>query len=91
MDKVDSQVKPQAERLKESMEILNKLKMLGVKSNDPDYKELSGKFSDWVKMGPTWKGTVDFYNYNRKAVVLLPTKPKATAKCDFLIHIFQEV
>ena len=87
---MDKAVKPQTERLKEAMEILNKLKVLGVKDNDHDYKELSAKFSEWVKMGPSWQGTVNFYNYNRKAVVLLPTKPKATAKCDFLVHIFQE-
>lgn len=88
---MEKPVKPQDERLKEAMEILTKLKVLGVKINDPDYKELSAKFSEWVKMGPSWQGTVNFYNYNRKAVVLLPTRPNATAKCDFLIHIFQEV
>lgn len=90
MSQSNSSVKSQAERLRESMEILNKLKLLGVKGNDPDYLELSTKFSEWVKMGPAWQGSVNFYNYNRKAKVLLPTKPNATAKCDFLIHTFQE-
>lgn len=85
-----STVKPQTERLKEAMEILHKLKLLGVKDNDPDYKELSGKFNDWIKMGPTWTGTINFYNYNRKAKIVLPIKPQATAKCDFLHHVFQE-
>ncbi len=90
MSQTTQVVKPQAERLRESMEILNKIKLLGVKSNDPDYLELSNKFSEWVKMGPAWQGTVNFYNYNRKAKVLLPIKPNTIAKCDFLVHIFQE-
>jgi hypothetical protein len=84
-------VKPQAERLKEAMEILNKLKLLGVKDNDVDYKELSGRFNEWIKMGPAWTGTINFFCYNRKAKVVLPTKPNTTAKCDFLHHVFHEI
>jgi hypothetical protein len=85
-----SDVKPQSERLKESMEILGKLKVLGVNPNDPDYKQLSRHFSDWVKMGPTWQGSIPFYSYNRKAKVVLPTKPGTTAKCDFLHFVYQD-
>jgi predicted double-glycine peptidase len=81
-------VKPMEERLQESMTILRKLQDLGVPSTDPSYKELSGKFSEWVKGGETWQGNVDFYRFNRRAKVLLPTRPGAVAKCDFLVYQF---
>ena len=70
------------------MSILNKLQDLGIPKSDPAYKELSGKFSEWVKGGDTWQGNVDFLRFNRRAKVLLPTRPGTVAKCDFLVHNF---
>jgi hypothetical protein len=61
---------------------------LGINQNDIGYKELSAKFSDWVKGGEEWQGTIDFYRYNRRARVVLPTKPGQYAKCDLLIYKF---
>ena len=81
-------IKPQLDRLKESMVILKKLQEIGVLPNDLDYLDLSSKFSDWVKMGPVFEGTIDFTRYNRKAKVTLPTEANSVAKCDFLIHKF---
>jgi hypothetical protein len=81
-------VKPTDERLKESMNILNKLLELGIPKSDSSYKELSAKFSEWVKGGETWQGNVDFLRFNRRAKVLLPTRAGTIAKCDFLVHNF---
>jgi hypothetical protein len=81
-------IKPQLDRLKESMVILKKLQKIGVSSEDLDYLELSSKFSDWVKMGPAFEGTVDFTRYGRKANITLPTEANSVAKCDFLVHKF---
>lgn len=80
--------KPTAERIKESMAILQKLQELGIHPTDPSYKELSGRFNDWIKGGEAWVGNVDFYRWNRRAKVLLPIKPGTIAKCDFLHHVF---
>jgi hypothetical protein len=81
-------VKPTAERISESMNILNKLQELGIPNTDPGYKELSGHCNAWIKGGDAWVGHVDFHRWNRRAKLLLPTKPNAIAKCDFLHHIF---
>ena len=53
--------KPTAERIKESMAILKQLQDLGIHITDPSYKELSGRFNDWIKGGEAWVGNVDFY------------------------------
>jgi hypothetical protein len=81
-------VKPMAERLKESITLLNKIQELGIGKTDPGYKELSAKFSEWVKGGEVWQGTVDFVRWNRRAHVLLPVKPGAIAKVDLLHYVF---
>jgi hypothetical protein len=80
--------KPMAERIKESMAILKQLQELGIHTTDPSYKELSGRFNDWIKGGEAWVGNVDFYRWNRRAKVLLPTKLGTIAKCDFLHYVF---
>lgn len=88
MEKQEKPVKPTTERLQESMTILQKLQDLGIPSTDPSYKELSTHFNTWIKGGEAWVGNVDFYRWNRRAKVLLPTKPGTVAKCDFLHHVF---
>ena len=87
-EKEEKPVKMTNERIQESMSILQKLKDMGVSSNDPSYKQLSSHFNTWIKGGDSWVGTVDFYRYNRRAKVILPTKPGTVAKCDFLHHVF---
>jgi hypothetical protein len=76
------------ERLKESMTILQQIKKLGIPATEPGYKELSAKFSEWVKGGPAWSGSVDFHRFNRRAKLTLPTRPGVVAKCDFLHFVF---
>ena len=82
-------LKPMKEKLEESMTLLSKLKETGVNPADPAYKELSQKFSAWVKAeDEPYKGTIDFPEYNRKANIVLPTKKGKVAKIDFLHHVF---
>lgn len=81
-------VKPTSERLKESMEILKQIQELGISDTDPGYKALSAKFNDWIRGGEPFQGHVDFQRWNRRAKVLLPTKPGAIARCDLLHYVF---
>ena len=81
-------VKPIKERVQESMNILQQLRDLGIVDSDPGYKALSAKFNDWIRGGDTWQGNVDFHRWDRRAKVLLPTKPGTQAKCDFLVYKF---
>jgi|UniRef100_A0A6C0HFZ4 hypothetical protein len=78
-------VKTQDERLKESIRILSKLKELGVHVTDHSYKEISGRFNDWIKTGEEWSGTIEFPKYRRTANIHLPVKQGKYAKCDFLV------
>jgi hypothetical protein len=80
--------KPIKERIEESMNILYKLQELGISDTDPGYKALSAKFNEWIRGGEAWFGNVDFHRWDRRAKVLLPTKPGTQAKCDFLVHKF---
>ena len=88
--KVDVGLKTTEEKLKESIHILSQLREAGISHYDPSYKELSTRFSDWVKGTEVWSGTIAFYRYNRKAVINLPQKKKYTAKVDFLHHVYTE-
>ena len=88
-EKVDPMLKTMKEKLAESMHLLSKLKETGVATTDPGYKELSQRFSAWVKAeNEPFKGEIDFVEYNRRAVVNLPTKKRYVAKIDFLHHKF---
>jgi hypothetical protein len=88
MSTSEKQEKPLKERLTESMEILTKVKELGIPDTDPGYKALSAKFSEWVKSGEPWSGHVDFHRWNRRAHVILPRKAGTPAKCNLLHYIF---
>jgi len=80
-----SDTKPLQERLKESITILKKVKEMGIHETDPAYKELSGRFSDWVK-GEGWSGDIEFIRYNRKAQVNLPVKKGKYATVNLLVN-----
>lgn len=81
-------MKPVKERVQESMNILQQLLELGIPDSDPGYKALSAKFNEWIRGGEAWHGNVDFHRWDRRAKVLLPTKPGTQAKCDFLVYKF---
>lgn len=81
-------LKPVRERVQESMNILQQLLELGIPDSDPGYKALSAKFNEWIRGGEAWRGNVDFHRWDRRAKVLLPTKPGTQAKCDFLVYKF---
>jgi hypothetical protein len=87
-DKEQPAIKSIQERLKESIELLKKLRDLGVPDTDPSYKELSAKLSEWVKGGDAWQGHVDFQRFERRAYLVLPTKPGRIATCNLRHHIF---
>jgi len=81
-----SDTKPMQERLKESITILKKIKEMGIHQTDASYKELSSRFSDWVKGGESWSGDIEFTRYNRKAQVSLPTKIGRYASVNLLVN-----
>jgi len=85
MEQSKQQTKSTQERLKESISILKQLNDIGVHSTNPAYKELSGRFNDWVRGGEAWTGDIEFPKYNRIAQVSLPVKLGRVATCNFLV------
>jgi hypothetical protein len=85
---MSNELKSIEEKVKESIQLLSKLREIGIAPTDPSYKELSGKMSEWVKGTEPWNGTINFYRQNRRAIVNLPQKKKYVAKIDFLHHVF---
>ena len=71
--------KTKEERVKEGINLLMKLKEVGILSTEQPYIEIQAHISDWVKTGDPWMGKVEFYRYGRIAEILLPRKSTAVA------------
>jgi hypothetical protein len=71
--------KPKADRVKESIEILKKLKGLGLSEREPGYVLTKEKFSEWVATGEAWTGDIDFPLLQRKAEIVLPARADRVA------------
>jgi hypothetical protein len=72
-------LKPKADRVKESIEILKKLRDLGVIEREPGYVQTKEKFSEWVNTGEAWSGDIFFPMLQRKAEIVLPARADRVA------------
>lgn len=68
-------LKSKADRVKESITILMKLKELGIPTNEPGYMMTKMKLDEWIAGGDTWSGRVDFPRFQRRAEMVLPVRP----------------
>lgn len=75
VDKYGHPLKPQSERIKESVTVLKKLKDLDVLTNDAGYLEIKERLDDWIKGGDKWSGIIEFSRLDQKAELDIPTKP----------------
>lgn len=66
--------KPKADRIKEAITILKKLKELGIPSNEPGYMLTKIELDKWIDGGPRWEGQIDFPRFQRKAQLVLPSR-----------------
>ncbi len=71
--------KPKEDRVKESIEILKKLRDLGVTEREPGYILTKQKFSEWVSNGEAWSGDIEFPMLQRKAEIVLPARADRVA------------
>ena len=74
VDKYGHALKPQSERIKETVAVLKKLKELGVLSNDAGYIEIKQRLDEWIQGGEKWEGIVQFSRLDQKAELNIPTK-----------------
>jgi hypothetical protein len=72
-------LKPKGDRVKESIEILKKLRDLGVIEREPGYVLTKEKFSEWVNTGEAWSGDIYFPMLQRKAEIVLPARSDRVA------------
>ncbi len=68
-------LKPKADRVKEAITILQKLKELGIPTNEPGYLFTKQQLDEWIQGGDRWEGRVDFPRFQRRAELILPVKP----------------
>jgi hypothetical protein len=68
-------LKSKADRVKESITILQKLKELGIPSNEPGYMMTKQHLDEWIQGGDRWDGRVDFPRFQRRAELVLPVRP----------------
>lgn len=68
-------LKPKADRVKEAITILQKLKEIGIPPNEPGYMITKQHLDAWIAGGEQWSGRVDFPRFQRRAELTLPTRP----------------
>jgi hypothetical protein len=68
-------LKSKADRVKESITILKKMKELGIPSNEPGYYLTKQKLDEWINGGEQWEGRIDFPRFQRRAELVLPIRP----------------
>lgn len=75
VDKYGHALKPKAERVKESVTILMKMRELGILTNDTGYIEIKQKLDEWIQGGDRWSGIIRFSRITNQAELVLPVKP----------------
>lgn len=69
------ELKPKADRVKEAITILQKLKEIGIPTNEPGYMITKQHLDTWIAGGEQWSGRVDFPRFQRRAELTLPVRP----------------
>lgn len=67
-------LKSKADRVKESITILTKLKDLGIPKTEPGYIMTKQKLDEWIAGGDQWDGRIDFPRFQRRAELVLPVR-----------------
>lgn len=79
MEGIDKLEKPIAERLREGVTLLEKIKSIGIADTDPGYTAIKTRIDAWIRKGESWSGIADFFRHGRRAYVTLPMKIGAEA------------
>ena len=66
--------KPVGDRVREVVEIMKKLRTLGIPSDAPEVAQLKSHFDAYIRDGECWSGSVSFLAYGRIADVNLPRR-----------------
>ena len=77
--------KTRAERATEGVEIIRKLKDLGVSMEDPCLIAAKNVINTWIKEGETIEQSIEFPRYGRRLEMLLPKKKTHAARAAFKV------
>lgn len=66
--------KEKAEKVKETITLLTKLKELGIPDNEPGYLETKRRCDEWIQGTEAWSGRIDFPRFGRRAELILPAR-----------------
>ena len=78
--------KPVQERMSESVELVGKLRELGVADSEPGLVQLRSQMNNWIRGGAAWSGRIEFPRYGRYADVILPDRASKVASVDFKMY-----
>jgi hypothetical protein len=76
------EVKPKAERLSDTIMILQKLQRVGIPKTNPGYKEIQAAMTAWVNSTEAATHTIPIARFGRDAELILPKDSGITAKLN---------
>jgi hypothetical protein len=79
------EVKPMADRAKESINLIKQIRDLGIDSTEPPYIEIKKYLNMWIKSteNKIVEYDIEFARYGRKGKLTLPWK--ASKSCEFFL------
>ena len=77
--------KTKADRLKETLRLLKELQRVGIRTNDPGYKEIQRQMTAWVNDGVAQTTVVELYRYGRQADLYLPSTADRAASINLRV------
>jgi hypothetical protein len=84
--------KTMADRVRDSVEILQNLKNVGISDTDLGYIDTKKVLDDWIRIGETWEGKIDFPRHGRYLEMILPWRQdrKCTTVLRATEHLKEE-
>jgi len=76
--------KSKSDRVAEAVDILTKLKQVGIPASEPGYKITKKALDDWIATGVAARIEAPFMRYGRTGVMVLPDK--ASEKASYLLR-----
>jgi hypothetical protein len=77
--------KTKVERVRESVEILRKLKDLGVSVSEPGYVATKQLLDTWIAEGETREERIEFPRYGRRLDLVLPAREGRAVQAVFRV------
>ncbi len=75
VDKYGHPLKSKAERVKDAVKLLTKMKDVGIPTNDAGYLNVKQLLDEWIQGGEKWEGRIHFSRIANDAELELPVKP----------------